>query len=82
MGSKGLDFKHKEVVNIVDGKRLGFVQDVTADLESGVITSIIVPGNSKLLNLFVGNNDIVIPWQDIKCIGEDIILVEINKEYS
>lgn len=82
MGSKGLDFKHKEVVNIVDGKRLGFVQDVTADLESGVITSIIVPGNSKLLNLFAGDNDIVIPWQDIKCIGEDIILVEINKEYS
>ena len=82
MGSKGLDFKHKEVVNIVDGKRLGFVQDVTADLESGVITSIIVPGNSKLLNLFAGNNDIVIPWQDIKCIGEDIILVEINKESS
>ena len=82
MGSKGLDFKHKEVVNIVDGKRLGFVQDVTADLESGVITSIIVPGNSKLLNLFAGNNDIVIPWQDIKCIGEDIILVDINKEYS
>ena len=82
MGSKGLDFKHKEVVNIVDGKRLGFVQDVTADLESGVITSIIVPGNSKVLNLFAGNNDIVIPWQDIKCIGEDIILVEINKEYS
>ena len=82
MGSKGLDFKHKEVVNIVDGKRLGFVQDVTADLESGVITSIIVPGNSKLLNLFAGTNDIVIPWQDIKCIGEDIILVEINKEYS
>ena len=82
MGDKGLDFKHKEVVNIVDGKRLGFVQDVTADLESGVITSIIVPGNSKLINLFAGNNDIVIPWQNIKCIGEDIILVEINKEYS
>ena len=82
MGNKGLDFKHKEVVNIVDGKRLGFVQDVTADLESGIITSIIVPGNSKLINLFAGNNDIVIPWQNIKCIGEDIILVEINKEHS
>ena len=82
MGSKGLDFKHKEVVNIVDGKRLGFVQDVTADLESGIVTSIIVPGNSKFINLFAGNNDIVIPWQNIKCIGEDIILVEINKEHS
>jgi len=77
MGTKGLDFKHKEVININDGKRLGFVQDVTADLESGVITSIIVPGNTKLFNMFSGNNDIVIPWQSIRCIGDDVILVEI-----
>ena len=43
MGDKGLDFKHKEVININDAKRLGYVQDVTADLKTGVITSIIVP---------------------------------------
>ena len=77
MGSKGLDFKHKEVININDGRRLGFVQDVTANLETGIITSIIVPGNAKLFNLFSSNNDIIIPWDKIKCIGEDIILVEI-----
>lgn len=77
MGAKGLDFKHKEVINIADGKRLGFVQDVTADLESGLITSIIVPGNSKLFNVFFKDSDIVIPWQNIKCIGDDVILVEI-----
>ena len=78
MGDKGLDFRHKEVININDGKRLGYVQDVCADLESGVITSIIVPGgNNKLLNMFSSSNDIVIPWQNIKCIGEDLILVEI-----
>lgn len=41
MGDKGLDFKHKEVVNINDGKRLRFVQDVCADLQTGKITSII-----------------------------------------
>ena len=28
MNDKGLDFKHKEVINIKDGKRLGLVQDV------------------------------------------------------
>ena len=77
MSKKGLDFKHKEVINITDGKRLGFVQDVTADLTSGTITSIIVPGNTKLFNMFSGNNDIIIPWQNIKCIGDDVILVEI-----
>lgn len=77
MGQKGLDFKHKEVINISDGRRIGYVQDVCADLETGKITSIIVPGSNKLLNMFSGNNDIVIQWQDIKCIGDDVILVEI-----
>ncbi len=77
MNNKGLDFKHKEVVNITDGKRLGFVQDVNADLETGTITSIIVPGSNKLFNVFA-SNDIIIPWENIKCIGDDIILVEIK----
>ena len=77
MGDKGLDFKHKEVINITDGKRLGLVQDVCADLGTGKITSIIVPGNNKFINLFTQNNDIVIPWNAIKCIGDDLILVEI-----
>ena len=55
----------------------GYVQDVCADLESGTITSIIVPGSNKMLNMFSANNDIVIPWQQIRCIGDDVILVEI-----
>ena len=78
MQDKGLDFKHKEVVNITDGKRLGYVQDVCADLDSGRITSIIVPGGTnKLMSLFSNTNDIVIPWEKIRCISEDLILVEI-----
>ena len=77
MQDKGLDFKHKEVVNIKDGKRFGDVQNVCADLETGVITSIIVPGSNKFMNIFSSNNDIVIPWQNVKCIGDDLILVEI-----
>ena len=77
MGDKGLDFKHKEVININNGKRLGYVQDVCADLETGMITSIIVPGSNKIMSFFNLNNDIVIPWQNIKCIGDDLILVEI-----
>ena len=77
MGEKGLDFKHKEVINITDATRLGYVQDVTADLQTGVITSIIVPGNNKMFNLFRSNEEIVIPWDKIKSIGEELILVEI-----
>ena len=80
MGDKGLHFKHKEVIDICDGRRLGFVQDVCADLETGRITSIIVPGGTnKLMSLFSSNNDIVIPWNKIKCIGDDLILVELDR---
>jgi len=73
----GMDFRHKEVVNINNGKRLGYVQDVCADLETGRITSIIVPGSKKMMNIFSKDDDIVIEWDRIKCIGDDIILVDI-----
>lgn len=77
MNGKGLDFKHKEVININNGKRMGYVQDVCADLESGAITSIIVPGENKITSMFTNKNDIIIPWNKIHCIGEDTILVDI-----
>ncbi len=77
INSKGLDFKHKEVINVTDARRLGYVQDVTADLETGTITSIIVPGNSnKLFGFFGCGSEISIPWENIICIGEEIILVK------
>lgn len=77
MDSKGLDFKHKEVISAITGKRMGYVQDVCADLETGTITSIIVPGENKFVSMFSNKNDIVIPWEKIHCIGEDIILVDV-----
>lgn len=73
---KASDFRQKEVINIYDGKRLGFVCDVDIDLEKGVLNAIIIPGNGKVLGLFGGDDDYVIPWTKIKTIGEDIILVD------
>ncbi len=74
---RALTFKQKEVINITDGKRLGYVQDVEANFETGEITAIVVQGNGKLFSLS-NKNDVVIPWEKIKRIGEDIILVEFN----
>ena len=45
----------------------------------GNITSIIVPGSNKIFSVFAGANDIVIPWQQVKYIGDDVILVEIDR---
>ncbi len=77
MNTKGLDFKHKEVININNAKRLGYVQDVTADFKTGTIKEIIVPGNTRLFNIFSSGNELTIPWDCIRSIGDDIILVDI-----
>ena len=77
-GGKGLDFKHKEVINITDGRRLRVCAGCYSRPSArGVITSIIVPGSTKMFGLLAGGQDITIPWDKIKCIGDDVILVEI-----
>ncbi len=69
------DMRQKEVINIEDGKRLGFVCDIGFDLEEGQIQSLIVPGTGKA-GLFGKTQDIIIPWDSIKKIGNDIVLVD------
>lgn len=75
--SKGIDFRQKEVVNINDGKVLGYVSDINAQLDSGEISSIIVAASGKILNIFSGKNNLTIPWNKIIKIGEDVILVDV-----
>jgi len=73
------DFRQKEVINIVDGKRLGFVCDVEINLDSGRLEAIVIPGEGRFLGFFGKGSDYVIPWSKIRKIGEDIILVEFDE---
>ena len=70
------ELRTREVVNINDGRKLGNVIDVDIDLESGKLRAIVVPGPRGMLNLFSRSDDAVIPWDRIKRIGQDVILVE------
>ena len=72
------DLKNKEVINIYDGKSLGYVYDIEVNLEKGMIEGIIVPAQRSFFNFFGrGENDYVIKWKDIKRIGDDVILVDV-----
>ena len=75
--ARGLDFKQKEVINVKDGKCLGFVVDVNANFQNGEIQSIIVAKPNRLIPNVGGKNNIVINWENIVKIGEDVILVDI-----
>lgn len=70
------ELKNKEVIHVCEGSRLGYINDLTVDLDSGRVTNIIVPGPCRFLGLFGREDDYVIPWGCIRRIGEDIILVD------
>jgi len=72
------DLKRKEVINICDCKRLGFVGDVEFEPSTGCITHLIVPGQGCLCGIFGREKEFVIPFCDVKQIGDDIILVEVK----
>lgn len=71
------ELKEKEVVNICNGKCLGFIVDLDIDTCQGQILALIIPGCGKMWSMFGRGSEIIIPWGQVVKIGKDIILVEI-----
>lgn len=80
MACKFTDLHCKEVICLSDGRRLGFVSDARVELPQGHLVAIIVPGPCRLFGLFGRRDDFVIPWNCIRKIGPDIILVDIKPD--
>lgn len=74
------ELKQKEVVNIVNCQKIGFVCDINFNFENGCIESLIVPGPCKLWGMLGRDQEYIIPFCQVKCIGPDVILVEIDQE--
>ena len=72
------DLTEKEVVSITDGKKIGMITDLEVDLEKGKINAIIIPEGKRLMGLFNRELEYEISWNQIKVIGEDVILIEIR----
>lgn len=70
------ELRCKEVINITDGSRYGYVGDAEVDLTSGQISALVVPGRLRLFGLLGREEDKVFPWSAVRRFGEDIILVE------
>ncbi|HIV86403.1 MAG TPA: YlmC/YmxH family sporulation protein [Candidatus Monoglobus merdigallinarum] len=69
------ELKSKEVICVSDGERLGFVYDIEFDEISGDIKSLLVPGSYHFLGLLGREDDVVVPWDKIEKIGDDLIII-------
>lgn len=74
------DLKQKQVVNMLDGKILGTIDDFEIDDKDGKILSAIIPSSGHFFSFFSHGDEYVIPWNCIKKIGEDTILIELKYE--
>ena len=70
------EMRCKEVINICDGRRLGYVGDVEIRIPEGQVTAIIVFGPARFFGLFGRGEEFYVPWDCIQRIGDDIILID------
>ena len=74
------DMRQKEVINLCDCRRLGYVADVEFNPKKGCIEAFIIPGPGGICSLFGREQEYVIPYCCVKQIGEDIVLVEVHPD--
>lgn len=74
---KASDLRMLDVINVSDGRRLGNVYDLDMDLATGEIKAIIIPGPGSGWLGFRRGSEIVIHWDQIVRIGQDVILVDL-----
>lgn len=73
------ELRTKDVINTLDGKRLGKVMDIEFDACTGQVEALVVPGDFKVGNVLRGEKcGVVIPWQRICKIGENVILIQLE----
>lgn len=73
------ELKSKEVINTINGKRLGRICDMVISCHTCKVTGLVVPNDRKL---FKAREDIFIPWRNIVKIGDDCILVRIYESHG
>ncbi len=73
------ELQTKEVIVMQSGKRLGFIDDLEINEQSGLITGLIILDKQMKGSFFNKPEEKRISWEQIVTIGSDIILVTEEK---
>lgn len=76
------ELRKKDVIQMQTGENLGRVDDVVFETESACIRRLILRGRPRWFGLFGRDDDLEIHWQDIRSIGADVIMVEVEQPSS
>lgn len=76
------ELRCKEVINDVNGERLGLVSDVAVDTENGQVVALILFGRAHCFGLLGRDEDLQIPWKDVRVVGDETILVCLENHHK
>jgi YlmC/YmxH family sporulation protein len=76
------ELRQMEVIEISEGKRLGYICDIVFDDELKKIDGFIIPPQSGVFSLFKKKDEVFIKWDQICVIGIDIILINMENKKS
>lgn len=71
------DLQDKDVINVIDGKKVGNIIDIALENSSGKMESLIVEKTKFFISMFSNKDEMEIKWEQIEKIGEDVILVKL-----
>lgn len=71
------ELRCKEVVNMIDGRRLGHIVDMVIELSSARVLGFVLPGEKTGWNIFKASEQLFVPYGCVVRIGEDTILIEL-----
>ncbi len=72
------EMRNKEIINIKNGARLGYVDDIEFETETAAVKSFIVYGRTRFFGFLGREDDLIITCDEIKIVGVDTILISTN----
>ena len=73
------ELRQKEVIDITEGIKIGFVDDIEIDTETSSVIALVVYGRPRFLGIFGRDEDMIIHCDEISVIGRDTILIKPRK---
>ena len=71
------ELQNKTIININNGKNIGKITDLELNEEGKILNFYVLP-KRIFFNFFLTNKETIFKLNDIKKIGEDVILVQID----
>lgn len=76
------ELRDREVISTSSGTRIGYIDDMEIDTESGKIKSLIICGRPRMMGLLGRDEDIVIPCSDIEKIDTVLVSAKDDELYK